>query len=126
MVGHQVLVLRIGVRVPAPEPFDKLMALPYSLYMWYVYILLCNQKIFYVGSTNDLKRRINQHRKGESKYTKKFSDIKFIYYESLPSEKAARSRESQIKRWSVAKKKALIKGNKDELRRLSKSHGFVE
>jgi len=102
------------------------MALPYSENMWYVYILLCDQKIFYVGSTNDLKRRIQQHRKGESKYTSKFSDIKFVYYEKQSSEKSARSRELQIKRWSVAKKKALIKGNKDDLRRLSKSRGFVE
>ncbi len=94
--------------------------------MWYIYILLCDQKIYYVGSTNDLKKRISQHKEGKSKYTKKFSDIELVYTEQLSSEKSARLREIQIKKWSIAKKKALIARNINKLIKLSKSREFDE
>jgi len=45
--------------------------------MWYVYLLLCDQKTFYVGITPDMKSRLAEHRNKESFFTKKFSDIGF-------------------------------------------------
>lgn len=78
--------------------------------MWHVYMLLCDKKIFYVGTTDDPKERLKQHRNGKSLFTKKFSDIKFTYCENYPDKHRAASREKQIKGWSRAKKQMLIDG----------------
>lgn len=94
--------------------------------MWYVYILFCDNKIYYVGMTDDLKRRINQHKKGESFYTKQFSDIQLVYSERQLSKMEAEKRELQIKKWSVAKKKALINGDLKLLKKLSKGLEIVD
>ena len=94
--------------------------------MWYVYIFFCDQKTFYVGSTDNLERRLQQHIRKESFYTKKFSDIKLVYKESYFTRGEAMRREEQIKRWSIAKKKALITGDIKSLRKLSKGRGRVE
>lgn len=88
--------------------------------MYFLYILLCDQKIFYVGITDNLERRLSEHQSGYSTYTKKFSDVKLMYTEEFLSRGHAEQREQQLKKWSVAKKKALIAGNIDELQKLSK------
>jgi len=87
---------------------------------WFVYILFCDQKTFYVGITDNLERRLLQHKRKESFFTKKFSEIELVYRESYNTRKVAELREQQLKRWSVAKKKALIDGNKELLKKLSK------
>ena len=94
--------------------------------MWFVYMLLCDQKTFYVGFTTNIVNRIKQHKSKQSFFTKKFSDIKLVYSEKLNSRQEAVNRESQIKGWSFAKKKALIDGNKELLIKLSKSTGIGE
>jgi len=87
----------------------------------YTYILFCNQKTFYIGITDDLNKRLNEHCCGYSPYTKKFSDIKLVHFEKYPNKIEAERREKQLKGWTIAKKKALISGNKDLLKKLSKS-----
>lgn len=94
--------------------------------MWYLYILFCDHKTFYIGITDNLRRRISQHKNKESKFTKQFRDIKLLYYENHINRKLAEKRELQIKKWTVAKKKALIKGNKELLKKLSKGPGVVD
>ncbi len=79
--------------------------------IWSVYILFCDQKIFYVGITDNLKRRLLEHKNGYSKYN---------------TRKEAEDREKQIKGWTIAKKIALIKGDKNALILLSKSREVVE
>lgn len=93
---------------------------------WFVYILFCDQKIYYVGSTNNVHRRLSEHQNKQSDYTHKFSDIKLLYSEKLESKEKALARERQIKGWSVAKKKALISGKKGLLKQLSRSTEFVD
>jgi len=78
--------------------------------MWYVYLLLCDQKTFYVGITDNPRERLSEHRKGKSIFTKKFSDIKFVYCEYWSSKHKAVIREKQLKGWSRAKKQMLIDG----------------
>ena len=90
--------------------------------VWYTYILFCDQKIFYVGITNNLKKRLEQHKKRQSPYTKKFSDIKLVYFEEYESRRQAEKRERQIKNWSIAKKRALVRADVELLKKLSKSH----
>ena len=77
---------------------------------WYVYMLLCDQKTFYVGITSDIINRFKQHVNKQSFFTKKFSDVKLVYCERYDLEHNAAIREKQIKGWSKAKKKMLIEG----------------
>jgi len=93
---------------------------------WFVYILLCDQKTFYIGSTDNLERRLRRHKLRQSIYTKQFSDIKLVYQELFSIRQLAIEREEQLKKWSIAKKKALISGDLQLLQELSKSHELVE
>ncbi|OGD83573.1 hypothetical protein A2165_03985 [Candidatus Curtissbacteria bacterium RBG_13_40_7] len=78
--------------------------------MWYVYLLLCDQKTFYSGITPDIVNRYQQHKNKTSFFTKKFSDLKLVYSEHYPNKHDAAKREKQIKGWSLAKKKLLVDG----------------
>jgi len=97
-----------------------------NIMVWFVYILLCDNRKLYVGLTDNLERRLQQHRKKQSFYTKQFSAINLAYKEEYQTRKDAELRERQLKGWSVAKKKALIAGNKNLLIKLSKSTGIGE
>ncbi|HAT68690.1 MAG: hypothetical protein A2481_00085 [Candidatus Yonathbacteria bacterium RIFOXYC2_FULL_47_9] len=93
---------------------------------YFVYILFCDQRTFYTGSTDNLERRIKEHKSKKSFYTKQFSDIELVYQEVCKDKREAEKREFQIKGWGAAKKKALIDGNKELLKKLSKSTEPVE
>lgn len=90
---------------------------------WYVYILACNNHSLYVGHTHDLSVRFARHRNGTgANHTSVHAPTAILYHECFPTELKAIRREQQLKRWSHAKKKALIAGDKERLRHLSKSH----
>jgi putative endonuclease len=75
----------------------------------YVYILASNTKRLYVGVTNDLVRRVWQHRTGAIPgFTKKYSIYQLVYFESFDDPMVAIRREKQIKSWSRVKKLALV------------------
>ena len=87
-----------------------------------LYILRLKSGNLYIGATNDLKQRYKDHLKGQAcRTTKLDSSVKVIYSESFPTFSDARKREAQIKRWSRAKKEALVAGDKAKLQILSKS-----
>ncbi len=66
--------------------------------LWYTYTLY-SKKLdkFYIGSTNDLKRRIKEHKSGKVHTTIRMKDWKLIYYEVCLSKKDAQNRERQLK-----------------------------
>lgn len=78
--------------------------------LWYVYLLLCDDKTFYIGITTDVKNRLISHKTKQSFFTKKFSQIRIVYCEKYINEKEAVKRERQLKGWSHAKKQMLIDG----------------
>ncbi len=82
--------------------------------MFHVYILKCADKSLYVGSTNDLERRLFQHNNSKSgaHYTKIRRPVRLVYSELHATYKDARSREAEIKRWKREKKLELLKGSK--------------
>ncbi|HSE91163.1 MAG TPA: GIY-YIG nuclease family protein [Candidatus Binatia bacterium] len=89
--------------------------------MYYVYILRCADDSFYVGSAQDLDSRVKAHNDGQgAAYTFKHRPVQLVYSEAFESETAAVSRERQLKRWGHEKKAALIAGNLERLKRLSK------
>ena len=77
--------------------------------LYYTYILTnSNRTVLYIGVTNDLQRRINEHKAGLSSFTKKYNVHQLVYFEEYPDINAAIAREKQLKGWARAKKEALI------------------
>ena len=79
-------------------------------YNFWVYIVTnLHESVFYVGMTNDLARRVNEHRSGEGPgFTSAYRCRKLIYYEHCTHVQDAMAREKQLKKWSRQKKLALI------------------
>ncbi len=75
--------------------------------MYYVYVLLSKKdKKFYLGFTNDLKRRLKEHNEGKAQSTKSRRPFRLIYYEAHTSRKDAKRREDYFK---TSKGKATLK-----------------
>lgn len=66
------------------------------MYFTYVIYSKANNKI-YVGQTNNLKLRLNEHNKGLSKYTSKYIPWELIYYEKFATRAEAMKREKELK-----------------------------
>lgn len=71
--------------------------------MWNVYILLCDQKTYYIGLTSNINNRLRSHKARENIATKEFSDLRIVYTEKYRTRKEAEKREIQLKKWSKAK-----------------------
>lgn len=78
--------------------------------MHYTYILHCADDTLYVGSTNDLTKRLHEHNnlKGGAHYTKIRRPVTLAYSEKHPSLAKARAREAELKRMSRQEKLDLI------------------
>jgi putative endonuclease len=88
---------------------------------WF-YILRLTSGSLYVGSTTDLEKRYEAHcSKRACRTTTLDSLISLIYSENFESFSEARHREAQVKRWSRAKKEALVSGDLATLKKLAKS-----
>ena len=93
----------------------------------YMYILQSADGSFYTGSTKDLKKRIEQHKNGEgAEFTKFHSPVKLVYYATFDRIDIAFDREKQVQKWSRAKKIALIRGDIEKLKELSKNNQNVQ
>jgi len=89
------------------------------LVMHYVYILRCRDDVLYIGETSDLAFRFDKHREGSAcSFTASRRPVTLVYAEALRTKAAALARERQLKRWTRAKKEALIAGNLTLLKRL--------
>jgi putative endonuclease len=88
---------------------------------YFVYILECNDGSYYTGVTSELEKRVNEHNSGFHKgYTPSRLPIKLVYSNRFTHVNEAINTEKQIKGWSRAKKEALIIGDFDFLRKLSR------
>lgn len=66
--------------------------------MYYVYVLFSQpENKFYIGFTENLKRRIEEHKVGNTHTTKRYKEKEMIFYEAFLSEKDARRREKYFK-----------------------------
>ena len=89
--------------------------------MCYMYILRCSNGQYYVGSTQDLDKRLAEHQCGEGAlFTKKLFPVELVYYEQFQRIVEAFQREQQVKGWSRKKKEALINNHPEILPELSK------
>ncbi len=88
---------------------------------WF-YILRLKSGNLYIGSTTDLYKRYEDHCSGRACRTTKFdSPVAIVLSEQFKTFSQARQREAQVKRWSRAKKEALVAGDLVTLRNLAKS-----
>ena len=90
----------------------------------YTYILQCADGYYYVGSTTNLEKCLQEHQAGlGGKFTSQHLPVRLVYKEEFSSIELAFARERQLHGWSRAKKEALISGNHSSLRSLSLSKG---
>ena len=78
---------------------------------WIIYLLECGDKSLYCGITNNLERRLKQHRgetKGGAKYTRSHQPCRLVYKEESLSRSKALQREAVIKKMTKEAKLALI------------------
>jgi len=84
----------------------------YNCFMsYFVYILRTSANTLYTGQTNNLKKRLKEHREKLSKSAKYicyFKSFKLVYSEKYSTRKEAMQREIQLKKWPRAKKDTLI------------------
>lgn len=88
----------------------------------YVYILKCSDCTYYTGVTSNLTQRMFQHEVGyfPDCYTFKRRPMSLVFYCEFTDINLAIEKEKQIKKWSKAKKEALINDDYDELVNLAK------
>ena len=80
--------------------------IPYS---YFVYIMTNKSRTLYTGVTNDLERRVLQHKSKQiTGFTQKYNITQLVYYEETDDVGAAIAREKQIKGWLRKKKIDLI------------------
>ncbi|MHC3004825.1 excinuclease ABC subunit C [Gordonia sp. GN26] len=87
--------------------------------MAWVYILECAGGTYYVGSTRDLMRRLEQHASAQVGETARRRPVRLVWSQELDLDAAYRA-ERRIHGWSRDKKKALIDGDFERLKWLSK------
>ncbi len=77
---------------------------------YYVYFMgSTNSNVIYIGVTNNLERRVYEHKTGTIEgFTKRYKCTKLLYFEDCPSISLAIDREKELKGWSRAKKENLI------------------
>ena len=79
-----------------------------------------SHKALYVGVTNDIIRRVKEHKAGEIPgFTQRYCCSNLVYYETFSDVEQAILREKQLKKWSRVKKDAVILAFNPELKDLS-------
>lgn len=88
---------------------------------YWVYMLHCADNTYYVGVTNDIERRYNEHVRGRNAdaYTHERRPVQLVYSTTFSYILDAIAWEKQIKRWGRAKKEALIRGDFEKLPKLA-------
>ena len=88
---------------------------------YYVYIMTNHSGTLYTGVTNDLIRRVDEHKRGKgSSFTGKYRINRLLFYESTNNVHVAIAREKEIKTWRREKKVELIKRSNPTWRDISK------
>lgn len=88
---------------------------------YYVYMITnWTGEVMYIGMTNDLERRIQEHKtKQIDGFSKSYNLKKLVYYEECSDVRDAIAREKQLKKWSRAKKDKLVESLNPEWKDLA-------
>lgn len=88
---------------------------------YHFYMVRCSDNSLYCGITTNLEKRVKEHNsKGArgAKYLRAKRPVQLVYSEEYPDIQSAMKREWQIKKWTKAKKEALVQGDKSVLKML--------
>ena len=86
---------------------------------YYVYIVASRSQVLYIGVTNDLQRRIYEHKnKIFQGFTERYDVNRLIYFERFDEIDQAIHREKQLKGWSRTKKLTLIETTNPDLKEI--------
>jgi putative endonuclease len=94
----------------------------------FVYFLLCRDGTYYTGVTNNIERRLAEHRAAEDPkaYTARRLPVKLVWLCSYDDPDEAIFMEGKFKKWSARKKRALIEERYEALPELSKKNFKIE
>jgi putative endonuclease len=85
-----------------------------------VYIIANHSRMLYIGVTNNLERRVSEHKmKLVPGYAQRYNMTRLVYYENTPDIRDAIAREKELKGWRRAKKVALIESTNPRWRDLA-------
>jgi putative endonuclease len=88
---------------------------------YYVYIMASHSRVIYIGMTNNLRRRVDQHQqKMVEGFTQQYNCTMLVHYEDTEDVHVALAREKQLKSWRREKKVALIEAMNPTWRDLSR------
>ncbi|MDO8636502.1 MAG: GIY-YIG nuclease family protein [Dehalococcoidia bacterium] len=91
-----------------------------NAYQYYVYIMSNVSRTLYIGVTNDLERRVYEHKQKLTEgFTKKYNVTMLVYFEETNDVNAAIDREKELKGWRRKRKIALIESMNPEWKDLS-------
>ena len=94
---------------------------------FWVYMLRCADGSYYTGHTDDLERRLAEHRSGERDgHTARRLPVELVFTEEFGGRDAALAAERQIKGWTRRKKEALIRGDWESLKAFARGRDRCE
>jgi putative endonuclease len=89
-------------------------------HQYFVYIMASISRVLYVGVTNDLRRRVGEHKAGDiDGFTKRYNVNRLVHYETTSEVRVALEREKELKSWRRSRKVALIEKENPGWRDLS-------
>jgi putative endonuclease len=76
---------------------------------YYVYIMASRSRVLYTGVTNDLARRVDEHKRGVNDgFTSRYRITRLVYFEEFADIRDAIAREKEIKSWTRMRRTGLI------------------
>jgi len=90
------------------------------VHQYFVYIMASRARTLYIGVTNDLERRVFEHKQGQDgSFTSKYNVTKLVYHDSTSDVGSAIAREKELKGWRRSKKVALVESMNPEWKDLA-------
>ena len=79
--------------------------------VFYVYVMASRSRVLYTGVTNDLARRVHEHKQGLTPgFTCRYRITRLVHFEEFVGIREAIAREKQIKAWTRARRISLVEG----------------
>jgi putative endonuclease len=76
---------------------------------YYVYIMASRSRVLYTGVTNDLARRVDEHRRGvNAGFTSRYRITRLVYFEEFADIRDAIAREKEVKSWTRTRRVGLV------------------
>jgi len=76
---------------------------------YYVYIMASRSRVLYTGVTNDLARRVDEHKRGvNAGFTSRYRITRLVYFEEFGDIRDAIAREKQVKSWTRTRRVGLV------------------